>query len=109
MQIIQKMMLKKFTPHCHQCPLEDDRFATCNLLTILVFWKTVKNNCNNSLNGWRKQQQYYGMEIGSDKSKILVESTKTWPSTKIQMNGKVLEEVYLFKYLGSTQTKHGTS
>jgi hypothetical protein len=51
----------------------------------------------------------YGMEISSEKSKILVNSTKPRPSTNIQMNGQTLEEVDQFKYLGSTQTKDGTS
>ena len=45
----------------------------------------------------------YGMEISSDKSKILVNSPKPRPSTNILMNGQTL------KYLGSTQTKDGTS
>jgi len=51
----------------------------------------------------------YGMEISSEKSKILVNSIKPRPSTNIQMNGQTLEEVDQFKYLGSTQTKDGTS
>ena len=49
----------------------------------------------------------YAMEISSDESKILV--VKPRPSTNIRMNGKTLEEVDQFKYLGSTQTKDGTS
>ena len=51
----------------------------------------------------------YGMEISSEKSKILVNSIKPRPSTNLQMNGQTLEEVDQFKYLGSTQTKEGTS
>ena len=51
----------------------------------------------------------YGMEISSEKSKILVNSIKPRPSTNIQMNGQTLEEVDQFKYLGSTQTKDGAS
>ena len=49
------------------------------------------------------------MEISSDKSKILVNSIKPRSSANIWMNGKTLEEVDQFKYLGSTQTKDGTS
>ena len=45
------------------------------------------------------------MEISSDKSKILVNSIKSRPSTNMWSNGEVLEEVDQFKYLGSTQTK----
>ena len=48
----------------------------------------------------------YGMEISSDRSKILVNSIKPRKSTNI-CNGKTLEEVDQFKYLGSTQTKNG--
>ena len=49
-------------------------------------------------------------EIISDKGKILVDSgNKPRPSTNIQVNGKVLEEVDQFKYLGSAQTKTRTS
>ena len=49
------------------------------------------------------------MEISSDKSKIITNSMKPRPSNKIQMKGQTLEEVDQFKYLGSTQTKDGTS
>ena len=49
------------------------------------------------------------MEINSDKSKILVNSIKLRPSANIWMNGKTLEELDRFKYLGSTQTNDGTS
>ena len=51
----------------------------------------------------------YGMEICSEKSTILVKNIKPRPSTKIRMNGQMLEEVDPFKYLGYTQTKYGTS
>ena len=48
-------------------------------------------------------------EHNSHKSKILVNSMKPRPSTNVRMNVKTLEEVYQFKYLGSTQTKDGIS
>ena len=51
----------------------------------------------------------YGMEIISDKSKILVNSIEPRSSTNIRMNGKVLGKVNQFKYLGSTQTNHRAS
>ena len=50
-----------------------------------------------------------GMEISSNRSKILVNSIKPRPSSNIQMNGQTLEEVNQLKYLGSTQTKDATS
>ena len=49
------------------------------------------------------------MEIRTDKTKILVQSIKPRPSTNVRINGKVLDEMDQFKYLGSTQTKDGTS
>ena len=49
------------------------------------------------------------MEISSDKGKIHIDSIKPRPSACIWVNGKVLEEVDQFKYLGSTQIKDGTS
>ena len=52
--IFEKIMQEKLTPHCHPCPLEDDRLATCGFLTISIFKEAVKN-CNNSLKGCRKQ------------------------------------------------------
>ena len=51
----------------------------------------------------------YCMEISSNRSKILINSIKPRPSTNIWMTGKTQEEVDQFKYLGSTQTKDGTS
>ena len=51
----------------------------------------------------------YGMEISSNKSKVLVNSIKPRPSTNIWMNGKLLNEVELLKYFGFTQTRDATS
>ena len=44
------------TPCCRQCPLKDDRFATCGLPMTLICLEAVKKNCNNSLKDWRKQR-----------------------------------------------------
>ena len=68
----------------------------------------MKNNCN-LIERLEKTAADRGIEISSDKSKILVNSIKPSPSTNIWMNGNVLEEVDLFKYLGSTQTKDAAS
>ena len=51
----------------------------------------------------------YGLEISSDKSKIVINNIKPRPSTNVWMNGKPLEEVDQFQYLGSTQTNDGIS
>ena len=50
----------------------------------------------------------YGMEISTEKSKVLVNSTSN-TTAKIYMNGQQLEEVDAFKYLGATLTKDGRS
>ena len=49
----------------------------------------------------------YGMEISTAKSKVMVNSTNN-ASVSIIMDGKKLEEVSSFKYLGATLTKDGT-
>ena len=50
----------------------------------------------------------YGMEISSDKSKVMVNSGDN-TTVQISMNGQQLEEVMAFKYLGATLTKDGRS
>ena len=50
----------------------------------------------------------YGMEVSSEKSKVLVNSVRG-TTAQISMNGQQLEEVTTFKYLGATLTKDGRS
>ena len=50
----------------------------------------------------------FGMEISSEKSKVMV-SSREETKTSIVMNGKLLEEVSEFKYLGSVLSKDGSS
>jgi hypothetical protein len=49
----------------------------------------------------------YGMEVSTEKSKVMVNSTNPI-SANITMNGEPLEEVTSFKYLGVTLSKDGT-
>lgn len=49
----------------------------------------------------------YGMEISTDKSKIMINTTGD-SSSNIYMNGQKLEEVDSFKYLGATLSKDGS-
>ena len=51
----------------------------------------------------------YGMEISSEKSKILVNSDSQSTATNIVMNGEKLEEVKEFRYLGAVINSEGTS
>ena len=50
----------------------------------------------------------YGMEISSEKSKVMVNSGDN-TTIQISMNGQQLEEVMAFKYLGATLIKDGRS
>mgnify|MGYP006273469667 CR=1 FL=1 len=50
----------------------------------------------------------YGMEVSTEKSKVLVNSAND-TTAQIYMNGQQLEEVDAFKYLGATLTKDGRS
>ncbi|XP_070177895.1 uncharacterized protein [Littorina saxatilis] len=51
----------------------------------------------------------YEMEVSTEKSKVMVNSTKTISATiNITMNGEPLEEVSSFKYLRATLSKDGT-
>ena len=49
----------------------------------------------------------YGKEVSTKKSKIMTHSTNNI-SADISINGKKLEEVTSFKYLGATLCKDGT-
>ena len=88
-------MQKNLTP---EHLLEDGRFATCSSLTTSICWEAVKKK-NNSSEVWIK--------LSPTKSKAL--STTSVKPIYQHINGKVLQEVDQFKYLGSTQTKDGTS
>ena len=50
----------------------------------------------------------YGMEVSSEKSKVMVNSIDTNASADIVMNGQKLEEVDSFRYLGALITKDGS-
>ena len=49
----------------------------------------------------------YGMEVSTEKSKIMTHSTNNI-SGDISMNGQKVEEMTSFKYLGATFCKDGT-
>ena len=55
-----------------------------------------------------RRSDAYGMEVSSEKSKVMVNSINS-STANITMNGQQLEEVDSFKYLGSTLTKDGRS
>ena len=51
----------------------------------------------------------YGMEISTEKNKILVNSTAPVTPTNIRLKGQKLVEADTFKFLGATLNKEGTS
>ena len=100
-------MQKKLISHCRQCPSEDNRSnsATRGLPTTSIGWEAMKNKLQESLKDWQN-----GMDISSDKSKVLVNSIKPKPSTNMWMNEKTLKEVEKLKYLShKPKDEHGRS
>ena len=83
-------------------PFEDNRFATSSSLMISIFLVSVKKNSQQLTQKLETTVAGYGLEISSDKSKILMNSIKPRPSTNTKINEEVLEEVDQLKYLGST-------
>ena len=53
------------------------------------------------------QKSAYGMEVGTEMSKDMLNSTNE-VSVNITMNGESLKEVTVFKCLGATLSKDGT-
>ena len=68
--------------------LQGDRFATCGLLMISIFWETVQKNSNQQQLAERLEKiaAGYDMEIVSNNSKILINSTKPRPSIYQHLN-----------------------
>ena len=54
-----------------------------------------------------KASSAYGMEISAEKTKLMINNT-SGINTEIKMNGKKLETVTSFKYLGSVITDEGS-
>ena len=58
----------------------------------------VKKNSQQLTERLDKSADRYGVELNPDKSKIIVNSIKSRPSTNICMNGRALKVVDKFKY-----------
>ena len=66
--IFLERIMQKFFPPQH--PSGDDRFATCNSLTISICWLAMKKNSNNSLKDYRKQMQDTAWKSAPTKAKL---------------------------------------
>ena len=69
----------------------------------------MKKNSSNSLIDWRKLLLVTTWKLAPTKAKFTSTASSQDKSTNVWMNGKTLEDVDPFKYLGSTQTKDGAS
>ena len=85
-----RIIQKKLTPYLTVVTVSIGGWPNCNLQLA----------DNNDLLGGSKRLEktvaVYGMETGSNKCKILINSIIRRPSTNIWMNGKVLEEVEIW-------------
>ena len=94
----------------HQSTISIGGRSLCNLRFAddIDLMGGSKQELQNLTNRLSERANAYGMEVSTEKSKVMVNSTNN-DSTEINMNGEVLEEVNQFKYLGSILTKDGTS
>ena len=76
----------------HPSPLVEDPYATYDLPTTWLLWVAA---------------MVHGMEVGTEKSKIMTNSTNNIRAD-ISTNGQKLEDVTSFKYLGTTMCKDCT-
>ena len=70
-QMTQQKMQRKLTPHCRQCPSEDDSFATCGLPATSICWEAVKENSNNLLKDLREQLLHAAWKPAPTKTNFL--------------------------------------
>ena len=86
-------------------PLVEGPYATYNLLTTLIIWAAAENfKTSPTGNRLIDRAMVYGMEVCTEKSKIMTNSTNKI-SADISMNSQKLVEVTSFKNLGATLCK----
>ena len=73
----------------------------------VVLIATSSDDLQELVNRVRTASEKIGLLINSDKTKVMVFGTNEM-STKISLNGEVLEEVESFVYLGSIFTRDGS-
>ena len=82
----------------HRFPLEEGSYATYVLLMSSILWAADLTNRHVD------RATAYGMEVSTERSKIMSNSTNNI-SADMSMNGQQLEEMISFKYLGATLCK----
>ena len=94
------------TLHDHHTLISMDEgpYATYDLLTTLILGDGSNGELQEPTNRLIDRAMAYGMEISTEKSKIMTNS-KNNISADISMNGQKLEDVTSFKYLGATLCK----
>ena len=110
--IIMRMFLEKImqeTLHDHHTSISIDGRSICNLRSANNIHLTGSSNDEpqDLTNRCMDRATAYGMEVSTEKSKIMTNSMNNI-SADISMNGQKLEEVISFKYLGAILCKDGT-
>ena len=96
--------------HDHETSISIGGRKVCNLrfaddIDLLAGTNEELQELTDKLN---KSAAAFGMEISSEKSKVMVNTTRNTHAS-ITLNGQTLDEVDKFKYLGALITKDGTS
>ena len=97
---LEKSCRKHSMTTTHPSPLVEGPYATYDLPTISILWATAAVNFNvqDLANRLIDRATADGMEVGTEKRKIMTNSTNNI-SADISMNGQKLVEVTSFKYL----------
>ena len=96
------------TPHDrHICTLIGDRPTYNQLFADNIDVMNSRNDEQQESRIDSYRARTYGMEVATERSKIMTNSTNNM-SLDISINGQKLEEVISFKYLGATLCKDGT-
>ena len=105
---LERIMIE--TLHDHHTSISIGGRPICNLrfaddIDLMAGSNQELQDLTNSL---ASSASAYGMEISTEKSKVMVNSVNNTPAN-ITMNGETLEVVTSFKYLGAILTDDGTS
>ena len=81
----------------HPSPLVEGPYATYDFPVTSILWAAVVVNFKTSTTDSKTEQKAYGVEVSTERTKIMTNSTNNiWAD--ISMNGQKLEEMTSFKY-----------